>query len=218
MRNRDDADLPDDVPSSIGLDDADTHGAHDPGGNPEAFVRGVSIKVDPRPKAVLYVHLTRESLDTGEGVARVEGIGPVTLDQAKQWLGNCTITLKPVIDVAGIAPVDAYEIPDHIREAVHLITPTDTFPYASNTSRRMDLDHTIPYLDPDDGGPPGQTGIGKLGPMTRRPPPDPHPQPMASQTTLPRHLPMAITPRQTLARRPHRHPPARVILRGVSRV
>ncbi len=112
--------------------------------------------------------MTRDALDTGEGVARVEGIGPVTLDQAKQWLGNCTITLKPVIDVAGIAPVDAYEIPDRMREAVHLITPTDVFPYASNTSRRMDLDHTIPYLDPDDGGPPGQTGIGKLGPMTRR--------------------------------------------------
>ncbi len=32
-------------------------------GNPEAFVRGVSIKVDPRPKAVLYVHMTRESLE-----------------------------------------------------------------------------------------------------------------------------------------------------------
>ncbi len=101
------------------------------------------------------------------GVARVEGIGPVTIDQAKQWLGDCTITLKPVIDLAGIAPVDAYEIPDHIREAIHLITPADTFPYASCLSRQMDLDHTIPYLHPDDGGPPGQTGIGKLGPLTR---------------------------------------------------
>ncbi len=139
-------DLPDDVPSSIGLDDADTHGAHDPGGNPAAFVRGVSIKVDPRPKAVLYVHLTKESLDSGDGVARVEGIGPVTVDQAKQWLGDCTITLKPVLDLAAIAPVDAYEIPDQMREAVHLMSPTDVFPFASNTSRKMDLDHTTPYI------------------------------------------------------------------------
>ncbi len=138
------------------------------GGNPAPFVRGVSIKVDPRPKAVLYVHLTKESLEQGEGVARVEGIGPVTVDQAKQWLGDCTITLKPVIDLAGIAPVDAYEIPDHIREAVQIITPADTFPYASCLSRKMDLDHTIPYVHPDEGGPPGQTGIGKLGPLTRR--------------------------------------------------
>ncbi len=50
-----------------------------------------------------------------------------------------------MIDVAGIAPVDAYEIPDQMREAIHLITPADTFPYASCTSRTMDLDHTIPY-------------------------------------------------------------------------
>ncbi len=137
------------------------------GGNPAPFVRGVSIKVDPRPKAVLYVHLTKESLEQDEGVARVEGIGPVTLDQAKQWLGDCTVAIKPVIDLAGIAPVDAYETPDPMREAVHLMSPADTFPYASCLSRKMDLDHTIPYVHPDDGGPPGQTGIGKLGPLTR---------------------------------------------------
>ncbi len=164
------------------------------GGNPTPFVRGVSIKVDPRPKAVLYVHMTRESLEQGEGVARVEGIGPVTSDQAKRWLGDCTISIKPVIDLAGIAPVDSYEIPDQIREAVQIITPADVFPYASCLSRRMDLDHTDPYIpmvstsstggtasastsstggvstgstNGTDGGPPGQTGIGELGPLTR---------------------------------------------------
>ncbi len=152
-------------------------------------MRGVSIKVDPRPKAVLYVHMTKESLDSGDGVARVEGIGPVTLDQAKRWLGDCAVTLKPVIDVAGIAPVDAYELPDQMREAVQIMTPADTFPYASCLSRTMDNDHTIPYLpmvstsstggdstsstagdstNGSGGGPPGQTGIGKLGPLTRR--------------------------------------------------
>jgi len=35
-------------------------------------------------------------------------------------------------------------------------------------SRRIDLDHTIRYLSPDSGGPPGQTSIGNLGPFTRR--------------------------------------------------
>jgi hypothetical protein len=30
------------------------------------------------------------------------------------------------------------------------------------------MDHTIPYLSPDKGGPPGQTGIGNLGPHVRR--------------------------------------------------
>ncbi len=30
-----------------------------------------------------------------------------------------------------------------------------------------DIDHTIPFVKPDEGGPPGQTGVGKLGPITR---------------------------------------------------
>ena len=124
--------------------------------------------IDPRPKAVLYVHVTDDTLRTGHGVARVEGVGPVTATQAREWLGDCSITVKPVLDLAGIAPVDAYEIPERLREAVHLLTPADVFPYSTNTSRRMDVDHTVAYVSPDDGGPPGQTGIGNLGPMTRR--------------------------------------------------
>jgi hypothetical protein len=72
-----------------------------------------------------------------------------------------------VLDLARQAPVDAYEIPDRLREAVRLRTPADTFPYASNTGRRMDPDHTDPYVDPGAGGQPGQTGAANLGPMTR---------------------------------------------------
>ena len=34
-------------------------------------------------------------------------------------------------------------------------------------SRRVDLDHTIPYLSPDRGGPPGQTDVANLGPLSR---------------------------------------------------
>nr|MBA2774676.1 hypothetical protein [Nocardioidaceae bacterium] len=124
--------------------------------------------VDPRPPATLYVHVCRDTLSGTGGVARVEDIGAVTADQAKRWLGDCHVTVKPVIDLPGLAAVDAYEIPDRIREAVHLLIPADVFPYATNTSRQMDVDHTDPYVSPDDGGPPGQTGVGNLGPMTRR--------------------------------------------------
>jgi hypothetical protein len=38
----------------------------------------------------------------------------------------------------------------------------------ARVSRRMDMDHAIPYLSPDRGGPPGQTRIGNLGPHVRR--------------------------------------------------
>ena len=39
--------------------------------------------------------------------------------------------------------------------------------YATSTRRTGDIDHTIAFVKPDDGGPPGQTGVGKLGPITR---------------------------------------------------
>jgi hypothetical protein len=42
------------------------------------------------------------------------------------------------------------------------------FPYAPAVSRSRDIDHTIPYLHPDRGGPPGQTRLGNLGPHARR--------------------------------------------------
>ncbi len=101
-------------------------------------------------------------------MARVEGIGPVTLNRLRDWLSNSRVTVKPVIDLTNQTPVDGYEIPNRVREAIHLISPVDCFPYATSTSRTGDLDHTTPYRPPDQGGPPGQTRIGNLGPLTRR--------------------------------------------------
>ncbi len=123
--------------------------------------------VNTRPDVTLYVHLTDQALQSGTGVARVEGIGPVTVDRVRTWLAHANVTVKPVIDLNNQVPVDAYEIPDRIREAVHLTIPVDCFPYATSTRRTGDIDHTIPFVKPDDGGPPGQTGVGKLGPITR---------------------------------------------------
>ncbi len=122
--------------------------------------------VDSRPPATLYIHLSEDSFTRdGEGVARFEGIGPVTLDQVKTWLGHCQVTVKPVIDLANQAPVDGYEVPDRLREAMHLRSPVDVFPYATNTTRRKQADHSDPYVDPGDGGPPGQTRLDNLAPM-----------------------------------------------------
>ncbi|HEU5037321.1 MAG TPA: HNH endonuclease signature motif containing protein, partial [Nocardioides sp.] len=41
-----------------------------------------------------------------------------------------------------------------------LMTPADTFPYASCTSDSMQIDHTIPHAEG------GATGVGNYGPMT----------------------------------------------------
>ncbi len=119
------------------------------------------------PDVTLYVHLTDQALVTGTGVARVEQVGPITLDRVRSWLGHANVTVKPVIDLNDQVPVDAYEIPDRIREAVHLTIPVDCFPHATSTRRSGDIDHTIAFVKPDEGGPPGQTGLGKLGPITR---------------------------------------------------
>jgi hypothetical protein len=123
-----------------------------------------------RPRAVVYVHISEEALAAGTGVARVEDVGPVLLSRLRALLGDrCRISLKPVIDLpAGHTPVDCYEIPARLREQLQLRYPADVFPYAAAVSRRIDLDHTIPYLSPDRGGPPGQTRIGNLGPYVRR--------------------------------------------------
>jgi hypothetical protein len=92
----------------------------------------------------------------------------VLLARLRALLGDrCSINLNPVIDLpAGHLPVDSYEIPTALREQLQLRYPADVFPYAAAVSRRLDLDHTIPYLSPDRGGPPGQTRIGNLGPHT----------------------------------------------------
>ncbi len=146
-------------PSDLQSSDPDT---------PPARVRSGETKpVDTRPDVTLYVHLTDQALVTGQGVARVEGIGPVTVDRVRSWLGHANVVVKPVIDLNNQVSVDAYEIPDRIREAVHLAIPVDCFPYATSTRRTGDIDHTIPFVQPDEGGPPGQTGVGKLGPITR---------------------------------------------------
>ena len=73
--------------------------------------------------------------------------------------------MKPVIDLpAGHTPVDSYEIPARLREQLQLRYPADVFPYAAAVNRRIDLDHTIPYISPDRGGPPGQTRSGTSDP------------------------------------------------------
>ena len=134
---------------------------------PQPTPRGAGgCGVDARPAATLYIHLDQDSFTRdGGGVARFKGIGPVTLDQARKWLGHCHVTVKPVIDLANQAPVDGYEVPDRLREAMHLRSPVDVFPYATNTSRRKEADHSDPYVDPGDGGPPGQTRLDNLAPM-----------------------------------------------------
>lgn len=121
------------------------------------------------PQVQLHVHTFADDPTDPDGevppIARVEGHGPVSTAWLSGLLGaKATFTVRPVLDIPGLAPVDAYEIPHRHRRAVRMITPADTFPWANCLSDRMDIDHTEPWK-PD--GPPGQSRIGNYGPMTR---------------------------------------------------
>lgn len=142
-------------------------GSSEPGPRP--------FPVDPdrmRPHAVLYVRLSEESLRSGTGVAVCGGtrgagrVGVVTVQQVADLLGHCRVTVRPVLDLRDQLPVEAYEVPSEMREALKLARPSSVFPF-SHTEAEPDLDHTIAYVSPARGGPPGQTWIGNLGPMTR---------------------------------------------------
>jgi hypothetical protein len=138
------------------------------GGDPTAFVR----RLDPAsllPKATLYVHLSADMLAGADGVARIEGVGPATRQQVIELLGHTRVRVVGVIDLADQAPVDGYEVPKGLAEALHLLAPTCASPWSSNLSRKKDSDHVLPYVPPGEGGPPGQTGLGNLAPLGRFP-------------------------------------------------
>ena len=129
-------------------------------------------KAPKRRQVILHVHLSDQAVAGTDpaGIARVEQTrGFVLIDQVKTW---CThpdthVTIKPVLDPAGLQPVDAYEIPDRIAEAVRLRDTHCIFPSCTRRSRACDLDHTKAYRDPDHGGPPGQTSVDHLAPLCR---------------------------------------------------
>ncbi|MGV8850653.1 MAG: hypothetical protein ACOH16_14035 [Propionibacteriaceae bacterium] len=121
----------------------------------------------PKRRAMTVVlHLSDASLADPESMARIDGRGPLSRETWTELLGHDHITIRPVVNPA-MAPVDAYEIPDAIRDAVCFRSPSSVFPYGSQPSRKLDLDHTIPY-DHSRGRPPAQTRVDNLGPLTRR--------------------------------------------------
>lgn len=119
----------------------------------------------PRRRATLIVHVADENLASGEGVARVEGWGPELISRLPRLLAGCHVTVRPVVNPDHELPVDAYEIPERLRFAVHQRHPYDVFPFSGTPASSCDTDHTRPY---DPGGPPGQTCYSNLAPLSRR--------------------------------------------------
>jgi hypothetical protein len=118
------------------------------------------------PQVVVYAHLYAGTGMGTDGIVRVEGCGPVSEAWVRDHLSpHATVTIRPVLDIEGQAPVDAYEIPERHRRAVHLMTPADTFPFSSSLDPAQ-IDHTVPYRHGPSAVGAGQSRVGNYGPMT----------------------------------------------------
>lgn len=142
------------------------------------------------PRTNLVLHLTDTTTATGEGLVRGgTRLGPLAAGWLQTLLGHTRITIRPVIDLNNVAPVDAYECPQRMREAVELLNPVEVFPHSQRGSHRLDLDHTQPWQQPTNPGsaqnkdsgntwandnptataePVPQTRLDNLGPLTRK--------------------------------------------------
>ncbi len=140
-----------------------------PARDPQADGRGK--RVQPR-QVVLYVHLSETALTgTGPGtgecleLARVENRRRgVTADQVRTWCANpdTTVTVRPVVDLNEHTHVEAYEVPDRLREQTILTNLHCVFPHCTRPARTCDADHVIAH---DAGGP---TCSGNLAALCRR--------------------------------------------------
>ena len=117
------------------------------------------------PQVVVHAHVYAGP--DSDGMARIPGYGSVTEAWVREHLGDSArFTIRPVLDIPGLAPVDAYEIPERHRRAVVIMTPADTFPYSSLLGEGRQIDHTDPYQDGPDAVGAGQSRLGNYGPMS----------------------------------------------------
>lgn len=116
------------------------------------------------PEIQLYVHVAEETLLTGRGTVRVEGVGALAATMLTYLIGHRRVRLTPVVRPYADLASDSYEIPERIRRQVLLRDQLEVFPYSSRSARGADLDHTESYR-------PGlrrQTRAGNLGPLSRK--------------------------------------------------
>ncbi|GAA5117146.1 hypothetical protein GCM10023339_27310 [Alloalcanivorax gelatiniphagus] len=124
----------------------------------------------------LVLHVTDRDLLNGttidtKGVARSDALGPMLMGRLRSWLLTAgKVTITPVLDLhpEAIPAVDQHDPPARMAAAVLLRDETCVYPRCGRRSERCDLDHTIAYVPPSEGGPPDQTRPDNLAPLCRR--------------------------------------------------
>ncbi|HEY3528390.1 MAG TPA: hypothetical protein VGK78_04520 [Nocardioides sp.] len=121
---------------------ATTRSTGGPGTGPKPVIDWAGLLPQVVVNVYVYVYVygaenaEEDGQPTGEGIARVEGCGAATETWVKEHLSPLAkVTVRPVLDIEALAPVDAYEIPERHRQAVHLMTPADTFPFSPASTR-----------------------------------------------------------------------------------
>ena len=119
----------------------------------EAVPRQVRGHRGARRPVTLFVHLC-EAAVTGDGgpVGRCENTRtPISVETIREWCGHpdATVTVRPVLDLAGHVRVDAYEIPERLKDLVDQRDGQCVFPWCTRRARRCDHDHVVPF-DPAD--------------------------------------------------------------------
>lgn len=126
--------------------------------------------VDPEtllPKATLYVHVSDEALTLGDGVVRCEEAGPLPLGELRHLLDGTRLRVVRVQDNTRLPAVDAYEIPERLREAINTRHLVEVFPWSNRAARGCEIDHTEPFDQLSAAGK-RQTRIENLGPLGKR--------------------------------------------------
>ena len=162
------------------------------------------------PSLTMYLHFSADDLARGEGgVVRWEGEGPVTHAFVHDHLRPLhRYVIKPVIDLARQAPVDAYEVPDRLRRGGAPGGAVGRVPVRGRSEPRA---RRGPHR--------------RLRPVARRPateavvdaarepraagalpPPDQDPREVGAAPALHGDLPVARPARRRLPGGPHRHP------------
>ncbi|GAA1479219.1 hypothetical protein GCM10009623_36650 [Nocardioides aestuarii] len=123
----------------------------------------------PKQKMVLMVALTDAALrgEAGHTVGRCESTRtPVTVETIREWCGNpdAQVVVKPMINLADHVHVDAYEVPDRIREHIALRDQHCVFPWCTRPARSCDCDHVRSWTPDGTGGP---TCTCEIAPLCR---------------------------------------------------
>ena len=148
------------------------------------------------------VHVTGRVLaGHHDGLTRVEGIGPMLLEQVADLVQHRDLTVLPVIDLNHARSVNGYERPTAVKVRTRLRTVYDVFPHStSRATSRLDHDHPTPYVPVEATRPDRRPQRRTPDPA---PPPRQDPRRLPGPKARPRRLPVGHPPRPG----PHRHRP-----------